>query len=95
MACSLGRFHPLGPNNVLPPGRCHPGNYADGREALQAAPAKAGAAASDLFRVRKEPVHRDSLAPSISSSKWEDRGVRDRPVVPAVVHWSMPQACPK
>jgi hypothetical protein len=37
-----GRGHPLGPDNALPPGSCHPDNHADGREALQADPEKAG-----------------------------------------------------
>jgi hypothetical protein len=33
--------------------------------------------------------------PRISSGKWQDQNVRDRPLVSLVVRWSMPQVFPK
>jgi hypothetical protein len=38
MACPLGRCHPGGLDNALPPRSCHPDNHAARREALQADP---------------------------------------------------------
>jgi hypothetical protein len=38
---------------------------------------------------------KERLAPSISSGKWQNRSVRDRPLVPLVARWTMPQVCPK
>jgi hypothetical protein len=49
----------------------------------------------DLFRVRKESGQREWLAPSISPGKWQVRSVRERPPVPVIVRWTMPQVYPK
>jgi hypothetical protein len=40
-------------------------------------------------------VDGERLALSVSSSKWQHRGIREAPLVSAVVRWAMPQACPK
>jgi hypothetical protein len=37
----------------------------------------------------------ERLAPSIFPGRWQVRTVRERPPVPVIVRWTMPQVCPK
>jgi hypothetical protein len=40
---------------------------------------------------QEKPAQRARLAPSISPDKWQVPSVRERPPVPGIVRWTMPQ----